>query len=70
LQSEENPEEGRLSYERGISQALSAFRDARSTTDPEIIILVEYTFLVQEFQFCDKTDTDSLEQSHSSYSKF
>jgi len=53
-------EEGRLSYERGISQALSAFRDARSTTDPEIIILVEYTFLAQEFQFCDKTDTDSL----------
>jgi len=53
-------EEGRLSYENGISSALFAFRDAQSTFDPMIIILSEYTFLVQEFQFCDKADTDSL----------
>jgi len=53
-------EEGRLSYERGIFAALSAFKDAQSTIDPHIIILVEYTFLAQELQFCDKTDTDSL----------
>jgi len=51
---------GRLSYERGISLAFSVFRDAQSTVDPKTIILVEYTFLSQEFQFCDKTDTDSL----------
>ena len=53
-------EEGRISYEMGISQSLSAFRDARSTNDPYVIILVEYTFLNQELQFCEKTDTDSL----------
>ena len=58
-------EEGRISYETGISAALSAFRDASnlrfaSTADPEIIILVEYTFLNQELQFCAKTDMDSL----------
>ena len=53
-------EEGRLSYERGISEALSAFKDARSTIDPYVIILIEYTFLNQEFQFCDKNDTDSI----------
>ena len=53
-------EEGRLSYERGISAALSTFRDAQSTVDPHIIILVEYTFLNQEFQFCEETDNDSL----------
>jgi len=53
-------EEGRLSYENGISTALSAFRDAQSTADPYIIILSEYTFLNQELQFCEKTDTDSL----------
>ena len=53
-------EEGRLSYERGISGALSVFRDAQSTADPHIIILIEYTFLNQELQFCDETDTNSL----------
>jgi hypothetical protein len=52
--------EGRLSYERGISVALSAFRDAQSTTDPQIIILAEYTFITQELQFCEKTDKDAL----------
>ena len=53
-------EEGRLSYERGIAGALSVFRDAQSTVDPEIIIIAEYTFLYQELQFCDKNDIDSL----------
>lgn len=53
-------EEGRLSYERGISAALSAFRDAQSTVDPQIIVLAEYTFLSQELQFCKETDTDTL----------
>jgi len=53
-------EEGRLSYERGISRALSAFKDARSTADPHTIILAEYTFISQELEFCDKADTDSF----------
>jgi len=53
-------EEGRISYETGISLALSTFRDAQSTVDPHIIILIEYTFLVQELQFCEESDTDSL----------
>jgi len=53
-------DEGRLSYERGIAAALSAFKDAQATADPQIIILAEYTFLSQELQFCDETDADSL----------
>jgi len=53
-------EDGRISYETGISQALSAFRDAQSTADPKIILIIEYTFLNQELQFCEKTDTDSF----------
>jgi hypothetical protein len=53
-------EEGRASYEIGISVALSTFRDAQSTADPQTIILIEYTFLSQELQFCEETDTDSL----------
>jgi len=53
-------EEGRISYEEGNTEALSAFKDAQSTADPKTIILIEYTFLSQELQFCEKTDTDSL----------
>ena len=52
--------EGRMSYERGISAALSAFKEAQTTADPQTIILAEYTFLSQELQFCDKSDKDTL----------
>ena len=53
-------EEGRLSYEKGIAEAMSAFKEAQATADPQIIILVEYTFLAQELQFCEKTDKESF----------
>ena len=53
-------EEGRISYEDGIAEALSAFKEAQTTADPQIMILAEYTFLTQELQFCEKTDKDSL----------
>jgi hypothetical protein len=53
-------EAGRISYEKGIAKALSAFRDAISTSDPQIIILVEYAFITQELQFCDEADKDTL----------
>ena len=52
--------EGRISYETGISVALSAFRDPASTADPYTIILVEYTFISQELQLCEKTDKDTI----------
>jgi hypothetical protein len=52
--------EGRISYERGISVALTTFKEAQATADPHTIILVEYTFLTQELQFCEKSDKDSL----------
>ena len=53
-------EEGRISYETGISEAMLAFQEAQSTIDPYTIILAEYTFLSQELQFCDASDKDSL----------
>ena len=53
-------EEGRISYETGIAEALSAFQEAQATADPQIMILAEYTFLTQELQFCDKSDKDSI----------
>jgi len=53
-------EEGRIFYEEGIAEALSAFKEAQATADPQTMILAEYTFLTQELQFCDKSDKDSL----------
>ena len=59
-------EEGRIYYEKGIAEALAAFKEASATdvaaatADPYTIILVEYTFLSQELQFCEKTDKESL----------
>ncbi|MCL2067576.1 MAG: hypothetical protein FWG99_08940 [Treponema sp.] len=53
-------QEGRISYETGISVALSAFRDALSTADPRAIIFVEYTFITQELQFCEENDKETL----------
>jgi len=53
-------EEGRISYERGIAESLSAFQQAQATADPQTIILAEYTFLSQELEFCERTDKESL----------
>jgi hypothetical protein len=53
-------EEGRTSYEKGIAVAMSAFKEAQATTDPETIILAEYTFITQELEFCEKSDKESI----------
>ena len=53
-------EEGRISYETGIAEAMTTFLEAQNSADLQAIILAEYTFLSQELEFCDKTDNDSL----------
>jgi hypothetical protein len=53
-------EEGRISYEEGISEAMTAFQEAQNSFDSQILILAEWTFLGQEFQLCDKTDRDTI----------
>jgi hypothetical protein len=53
-------EEGRVSYETGISEAMTAFKEAQTTADPETILLAEYTFITQELEFCEKTDKDAI----------
>jgi len=53
-------EEGRVSYETGISEAMSAFKEAQTTADPATILLAEYTFITQELQFCEKTDKPAI----------
>ena len=44
-------QEGRISYEKGISEALAIFKEAQTTADPQTLILCEYTFLSQELEF-------------------
>jgi hypothetical protein len=52
--------EGRISYEDGITAALAAFTEVQATLDPQTLILAEYTFISQEFQFCGETDKNTL----------
>ena len=62
--------EGRRSYERGIATAMTVFQEAQETADPQTIILVEYTFLTQELQFCEKTDKESFNSLNKAIQRF
>jgi len=52
-------QEGRISYEDGISMAMTSFQQAQTSANPQALILAEYTFLSQELQLSDKTDKDT-----------
>ena len=54
-------QEGRISYEDGISEAMTAFQEVQALLDPEALILAENAFITQEFQLCDKSDKDSID---------
>ena len=53
-------QEGRISYEYGISEAMTTFQKAQNAADPQALIQAEYTFITQELELCDKTDYDTL----------
>ena len=63
-------EEGRISYEDGITRALFAFLEAQKTEDPETMLLAEYTFLSQELQFCHETDKHALNSLSKAIQRF
>jgi len=52
--------EGRVAFEYGINLAMSSFKNAQTSADPQTLILAEYTFICQELEFCSETDNDSL----------
>jgi hypothetical protein len=57
--------EGRVSFEDGITLAMTAFQEASnqgfaSSLDPQALLLAEYTFISQEFQLCEKSDKDTI----------
>jgi len=53
-------QEGRISYETGIEKAMTTFKVAQASADPQAMLISEYTFITQELQFCEKTDKDSI----------
>ena len=62
--------EGRLSYEKGITNASTAFSQAVSTGEPKTIMLVEEAFVEQELRFCNEEDSytrSSLTQALQSF---
>ena len=44
-------EEARISYEKGITEALSVFKEAQTNANPQTLILAEYAFITQELQY-------------------
>ena len=63
---------GRVSFEKGITKAMTSFQatQAQATAELQLLILAEQTFIMQELQFCDSDDTNaqsSLEQAASSF---
>jgi len=63
-------QEGRILYELGITNAMTAFKEAQATADPQILILAEYTFITQELEFCEKTDKESLSSLNKAIQRF
>jgi len=52
--------EGRISYEEGISAAMSIFQEAQVSTDPQALIFAEYAFITQELELTPKSDKDTI----------
>jgi hypothetical protein len=53
-------QEGRISYEKGISEALSNFEKVQTSADPQTLVLAEYTFISQELELCRETEKTTL----------
>jgi hypothetical protein len=56
LDTDGSEHDGRISYEIGLTNALSTFQEAQTAKDPQILILAELAFLQQELNFCDEAD--------------
>jgi hypothetical protein len=53
-------QESRIPFEEGIALAMDTFQKAQVSTDPQTLILIEYTYLTQELQLCSEADKDTL----------
>jgi len=53
-------QEGRISYEDGLTKALCCFKKVQDSEDPYTIMLAEYTFISQELEICNELDKTTL----------
>ena len=60
LPPEEKRKKGVFPMRTALPRAMTAFKEAQATADPQTIILAEYTFLTQELEFCEKSDKESI----------
>ena len=63
---------GRVTYQHGLDVAMNSFQSAQThaVSDLELTILAEQTFIMQELQFCDSSNTQvksSLERAIKSF---
>jgi len=56
LDTDGEEHKGRISYETGLSGALTEFQEVQTIGDPSAFLLSEVMFLQQELQFCSETD--------------
>jgi hypothetical protein len=61
---------GRIAYENGLANAMSAFQEAHESLDPQSILFCEYTFLQQELQYCSLDDADSYSSLTNAIAQF
>ena len=59
-----------ITYNKGISEALSIFKHIQSTNDHQAIILAEYIYLVHELKYCDEKDCGSISRLTHSIERF
>jgi hypothetical protein len=62
--------EGRIAYEGGIFLAMTAFKEAQCSVNSQALILAEYTFITQELQLADKSDTDTISSLNKAIASF
>jgi hypothetical protein len=63
---------GRAAYQLGLADAMESFKDSQSeaANDLNLLLLAEQTFIIQELQLCDPSETQtiaSLEQAIRSF---
>ncbi len=62
--------EGRISYEDGIAKAMTVFKESYTIADPLTLLLIEYTYITQEKQLCDKSDKDTINSLNKAVESF
>ena len=72
LDTDGGEREGRISYQTGLKLGIETFQkiQANAALDLELLILAEYTFLIQELELCAVQDTRARASLHNAIQDF